>query len=115
VIGSSTERANIELVLQVTGLDRYIQSIVSAEDVGRGKPDLEVFLKAAQKMGVEPKKAVVFEDASVGLQAARRGGMKCIAVTTGHGRFRLEPLADLVVDRLDELSLEKVSILSKAS
>ena len=63
VIATSTQRANVELILSVTDLKPYFRDMVSSEDVSRGKPDPEVFLKAAEKAGVAPAGCVVFEDA----------------------------------------------------
>lgn len=107
VIGSSTHRENITTTLDVLGFHAYFADIVSAEDVQHGKPDPEVFLQAAKKIGAEPSNSVVFEDALVGLAAARAAGMRVVAVTTTNTRDILAG-ADLVVDRLDELSVAKL-------
>ena len=76
-------------------------TVVSAAGMA-GKPDPAVFLKAAALIGVPPAQCVVVEDAVVGVQAARRAGMRVIAVTTTHPRESLAA-ADLVVDSLLEL------------
>jgi beta-phosphoglucomutase family hydrolase len=102
VIGSSTHRENITTTLGVLGLEEFFSEIVTAEDVRRGKPDPEVFLTAARRIGVEPAKAVVFEDALVGIAAAKAAGMRVVAVSTTEPREKLAH-ADWVVDRLDEL------------
>lgn len=107
VIGSSTHRENITTAISVLGLEAYFADIVTAEDVKRGKPDPEVFLTAAQRIGVAPADAVVFEDALVGIAAAHAGGMRVAAVTTTEPREKLAH-ADWVVDRLDELSVGKL-------
>jgi HAD superfamily hydrolase (TIGR01509 family) len=107
VIGSSTHLANINLGLELTGLRPHFSKIVSAEDVHHGKPHPEVFLIAAQKIARDPKKCVVFEDAHVGIAAARAGGMKVVAVATTHPASELKS-ADQVVARLDELSVSKL-------
>jgi HAD superfamily hydrolase (TIGR01509 family) len=103
VIGSSTHRANIELTLGEIGLASFFRDIVSAEDVKTGKPNPEVFLKAAARICRFPEKCVVFEDAFAGLEAARNGGMKCVAVATTNSAESLAAHADRVVRRLDEL------------
>lgn len=108
VIGSSTHRANIELSLEAIGLAGAFDDIVSAEDVSHGKPDPEVFLTAARKIDRPPEKCVVFEDAHVGIEAARRAGMRVIAIATTNPLSDLQT-ADLAVERLDELSLETIS------
>ncbi len=102
-IGSSTHRANIDLSLGLIGLREFFAHIVSAEDVTRGKPDPQVFLTAAARIERDPARCVVFEDAFVGLEAARNGGMKCVAVATTHAPKELRPASDRVVRRLDEL------------
>jgi beta-phosphoglucomutase family hydrolase len=103
-VGSSTHRMNITTTLVMLGLDEMFQAIVTAEDVTHGKPDPEVFLAAAQKIRVPPLRCVVFEDAHVGIQAARSGGMKVIGVATTHPAATLRG-ADRVVHRLDELTV----------
>ena len=107
VIASSTHRENITSTLDVLGLGEYFPQIVTAEDVKRGKPDPEVFLTAVQRIGVEPKDAVVFEDALVGIAAAKAAGMRVVAVATTEAKEKLAH-ADWVVDRLDELSVEQL-------
>jgi len=103
-IGSSTPRLNITTVLNRLGLEDYFSVIIAGEDVTRGKPDPEVFLLAAQRLGLVPDQCVVFEDALVGIEAAKAGGMKVVAVTTTNPASALTA-ADLVVTRLDEISL----------
>jgi HAD superfamily hydrolase (TIGR01509 family) len=97
-IASSAPRENVEVMLRVLDLTQYLDAIVGAEDVTIGKPDPQVFLTAAAKLGVPPKRCVVVEDAAAGVEAARRGGMKCIGVTK-NGVLE----ADLFVRSLAEL------------
>lgn len=106
-IASSTERANLDLPLDHMGLRGFFDAIVSGEEVPQGKPDPAVFLLAAQRLGVAPGDCVVIEDALVGIEAARRAGMRVIAVATtnplaalGPADAAVESLADLTVDRL---------------
>ncbi|MFF9011962.1 HAD family hydrolase [Streptomyces sp. NPDC014870] len=79
-VASGSSRAAIEAVLTGTGLDAYLTTLVSAEEVGRGKPEPDVFLEAARRLGVEPARCVVFEDAPPGALAARAAGMRCVAL-----------------------------------
>jgi len=109
-IGSSTERPNIDTILNVLGIGRYFSAIVSAEDVSHGKPDPEVFLTAAQRIGRNPADCVVFEDALVGIEAAHRGGMKAVGVATTNP-IEAIAAADLAVYRLDELSVDRLTAL----
>jgi beta-phosphoglucomutase family hydrolase len=108
IIGSSTPRENIEFVIHLVGLDGYFGDIVAAGDVTHGKPDPEVFLIAARKLGVPPRDCVVFEDAHVGLEAARAAGMKVVGVATTHPAGSLQD-ADRVVEQLDELTAEEIA------
>jgi HAD superfamily hydrolase (TIGR01509 family) len=112
VVGSSSHRENISVALEVLGVDVF-ESMVTAEDVSAGKPDPEVFLLAAERIGVPPRRCVVFEDVPAGVEAARRGGMKAVAVTTSHPREALAA-ADLVLERLDQLSLDALASLVEA-
>jgi beta-phosphoglucomutase family hydrolase len=107
-IGSSTHRRNIEVSLDVLGLRSFFREIVSAEDVSHGKPDPEVFLKAAGKIGLAPGCCVVFEDAYVGIEAAHRAGMRVIAVATTNPLAELGK-ADKAVGRLDELETANIA------
>ncbi|WP_274912069.1 HAD family hydrolase [Streptomyces sp. WZ-12] len=79
-VASGSSRAAIEAVLAGTGLDALLTTVVSAEEVPHGKPAPDVFLEAARRLGVEPAACVVVEDAAPGVLAARRAGMRCIAV-----------------------------------
>lgn len=111
-IASSTPSINIAFAVEQMEMEGLFDAFVGAEDVKRGKPDPEVFLKAAQKLGVQPERCVVFEDAVAGVIAAKRGGMKCVAVTTTNPEVALkEAGADLVVDNLTEVSPERVVAL----
>ena len=110
IIGSSTPRENIELVVELVGLRRYFQQIVAAADVTHGKPDPEVFLLCAQRLGFPANRCVVFEDAHVGIEAARAAKMKVVGVATTHPAATLRD-ADRVVHRLDELDIADVAQL----
>ena len=107
-IASSTPRRNIELVLNRLNLKDFFAVVIAAEDVVHGKPNPEVFLKAAARLDRPPGQAVVFEDAYVGIAAAHAAGMIAIAIATTHSENQLRG-ADLVVRRLDELSVEQVT------
>ncbi len=109
-IGSSTHRLNIETSLEILGLRSLFRALVTAEDVSRGKPDPEVFLKAAAALGMPPSDCVVFEDAPVGIEAALAGGMKVVGVATTHPSAGLSR-AHTVVARLDELDAARLEAL----
>jgi len=110
-IGSSTHRENIELILELIDLRGAFEVIISGEDVHHGKPDPEVFLLGAQKLGIDPARCVVIEDAFVGLEAARRAGMRSIAVATTNPLESLIEAADLAVERLTEIDATAIALL----
>jgi beta-phosphoglucomutase len=113
-IGSSAPRANLELILRLTGVARFFDAVIGSEDTQRGKPDPQVFLVAAERLGVPPARCVVFEDAVAGVQAARAGGMKGVAVrfVGHHAESALRQAgADLVVESLEQVSARIVEDL----
>jgi HAD superfamily hydrolase (TIGR01509 family) len=100
-IGSSGVRANLELTVRECGLDGRFAAIAALEDITRGKPDPEVFLVASARSGVAPARSIVFEDAPVGIQAAKAAGMYAIGLTTSHRAAALwDAGADEVVANL---------------
>lgn len=106
-VGSSTPRANIDFVTALAGLDGLFEASVTAEDVTLGKPDPQVFLKAAEKIARDPARCVVFEDAFAGIEAGRRAGMKVVAVATTNP---LEALgaADAAFENLEGVTVEQI-------
>ncbi len=83
-VGTSASRRDAEAMLTEVGLRRHFEVIVTAEDVQWGKPNPEVYLKAAEGLGRPPKTCLVFEDSLVGVHAARNAGMRVIGVTSSH-------------------------------
>ena len=106
-IGTSTPRINLDFALDLLALREPFTAMVTAEDVSRGKPDPEVFLSAANRLNVAPHHCVVFEDAVFGIEAAKRAGMKAVALTTTHCATDLG-LADLIISDLSETNVEKL-------
>ena len=110
-IGSSAPRANLELILRLTDTTQFFTAVVSMEDTQRGKPDPDVFLRAAAKLKVPAKRCLVIEDAPAGIQAAKAGGMRAIAVTfvPHHDPKTLRDAgADLIVPSLEQVSVNTV-------
>jgi beta-phosphoglucomutase len=83
-VATSATRRDLDRVLVALGLRQHFEVVVTADDVRWGKPNPEVYLKAAAGLGVDPSACVVFEDAVVGVQAARAAGMRVIGVTSAH-------------------------------
>ena len=111
-VGTSTERKNVELAISQHNLSKYFLGAACSEDVSRGKPDPEVFLEAAKILSITPKNCVVFEDSPHGIEAAKRAGMKTVALTTTHPSttfMHLNP--DLLVASLADLGIDQVEKL----
>lgn len=114
-VASSSPYENVHTVLEALGIKGYFSAVITAEDVKVGKPNPEVFLVAAKRLGVRPADSVVFEDSVPGVQAAKAAGARCIAVTTSRSAAALaEAGADLVVASLAEVSPEQVEALWRA-
>jgi len=110
-IGSSAPRGNVDLILELTQTTPFFQAIVSFEDTTRGKPDPQVFLIAAERLQRPPARCVVFEDAVAGVQAAKTGGMQCVAVSFvgHHPAEKLQAAgADLVVGTVEGLTPDRL-------
>jgi beta-phosphoglucomutase len=104
-IASSAPRLNVQAMTRSLKFTSLLSTVVSAEDVAAGKPDPEVFLVAASRLGVPPNRCVVVEDAAAGVEAARRAGMACIGLGAGGLRadVAVTSLADLAPDVFDML------------
>ena len=113
-LGSSAPIENIRLVTQELGIEGIFQVIVSGRDVKEGKPSPQGFLLAAEKLGIEPQYCVVIEDATAGVAAAKRAGMRCLAVTNTSPKTKLAS-ADRVVDTLEQVSVSDLASLLKHS
>lgn len=88
-VGTSASRWDAERLLDDLGLLRHFDVVVTSDDVMLGKPDPEVWTQAARRLRVAPSHCVIFEDAVVGIQAARSAGMRAIGVTTAHSEREL--------------------------
>ena len=110
-IASSAPRANVEAVLQTLAAAHFFLNIVSAEDVHQGKPDPEVYLTAAARVGAPPDRCIVVEDAVAGIEGARNAGMRSIGVSPNGKQLP----ADVVVRSLDLLDSDAFETLLLAS
>jgi beta-phosphoglucomutase len=106
-VASSAPPANIDVLVDVLHLGGLLQATVSAEEVPHGKPSPDVFLRAAEKLGVPPSRSVVVEDAAIGVEAGRRGGMRTIGITGPTGTLDADvvtvSMTDLPLDTFDRL------------
>ena len=109
-IVSSTPKENIELITETLGIKKYFSLFINGDDVKEGKPSPQGFLLAAKKLGVEPKNCVVIEDAVVGVRAAKRAGMYCIAIANTYPKKDITE-ADIVVNSLEEITVKMIGKL----
>lgn len=97
-IASSGMRKNINLILNKLGISPYFDFIVSGEDITRGKPEPDIFLKAAEHYGIEPGECMVIEDSTNGVMAAKSAGMKCIGYYNPNSGNQDLSTADMIID-----------------
>jgi beta-phosphoglucomutase len=109
-IGSSGPPENVQVVHDCLPNGRFITATVNGRQVKHGKPNPEVFLLAAAKLGLNPRDCAVVEDAPAGVEAARRAGMAAIAITGTAPREKLSH-AHTIIDSLTELTPGRVGQL----
>ncbi|ADB36874.1 HAD family hydrolase [Spirosoma linguale] len=111
-VGTSAPQSNVTFTLDGLPLRPYFDAVVDASMIQHGKPDPEIYLTAANRVGATPLHCVVFEDAFAGVEAGLRAGMKVIAIATTHTRDELADTgASLVVDDFTELTVDAVRAL----
>ena len=109
-VASSSNRPIIDLVLELSGLDRFFQATVSSEEVPRGKPAPDVYLEAARRLGADPERSAAVEDSRSGILSARAAGMRVVAIPN----MRFPPgedalaAADVVIPSIGELTPDVV-------
>jgi beta-phosphoglucomutase len=107
-VASSAYVKNVEFIIAALGFGRYFRHLVTGNEVHHPKPHPEIYLKAAEKLGIAPAACVAFEDSFVGIESAKRAGLMCVAIAS---TFPLDELrertdADLVVESFEKLDLE---------
>ncbi|MET3441594.1 beta-phosphoglucomutase family hydrolase [Variovorax paradoxus] len=104
-VGTAGDRHNIEFAMSRLKMDPLPLAIVGGDEGFAGKPTPEIFLEAARRIGVAPERCIVFEDAPFGIEAARRGGMRAVAVCSTHTAAELAgPHVIAAVRDYDELA-----------
>jgi beta-phosphoglucomutase len=103
-IASSAPRENVIAIAHVLHFNGTFEALISGADVQRGKPDPDIFLAAAERLKVLPQACLVIEDASAGIEAAHRAGMKAIGVLNTHPQLE----ADLIIKSLQDLTWEMI-------
>lgn len=107
-VASSAMGKNVEFVVDALNFRQYFRSMINGDEVSHPKPHPEIYLKTADKLGVKPRDCVAFEDSFVGVDAAKRAGMMCVAIASTFSREELEHhgQADMVVESFEDLSLD---------
>lgn len=112
-VATAAPVANMEFILDGLDLRRFFDAITTAADVSNGKPNPEIFLKSAEKLGVEPKNCLVFEDAINGFEAANRAGMKSIGIATVNSIEAMLKLASVVAAYDDFTDVKPNELIEK--
>jgi len=107
-IGTSAPRSNVDFVLEHTSLGEYFSVILDESDVEHGKPNPEIYLKVAARLGYEPSRCIVFEDSLSGVESARRAGAKVVGVATTHSVEELSH-TDFIIRNFKDLNPAQLS------
>ena len=107
-VASAAIAKNVNFLIAALGLRDYFREVLTGDDITHPKPDPEIYLKTADKLGVNPAACAVFEDSFVGIEAAKRAGMKCVAIASTFSAedLRRETHADLIVPSFEAVSLQ---------
>lgn len=111
-VATSAPRANLDLIITTLQIKDKMDSLLSSEDVTHHKPDPEVYLKSAERVGVSAADCVVFEDSFSGASAAINAGMKVVGVLSTHTKEQLPP-CDFYINDYSEINVEKILALLK--
>lgn len=112
-VATAAPMANVEFILDGLDLRHFFEAVTTAADISNGKPDPEIFLRSAEKLGVEPRHCLVFEDALNGFEAAHRAGMRSIGIATVNTIDRIMQLDSVVEAHADFNDLEPQSLIEK--
>ena len=106
-VALASSSKNAETVLRLLQIKELFDAVVDGTMITHSKPDPEIFLLAAQKVGVAPSQCIVFEDAEAGVEAALAAGMKCVGVGSevqlGKANAIVKTTADFGIDKLNTL------------
>lgn len=109
-IASSATVGDIDFILNKLPIRQDFDVIIDGSRVSKGKPNPQIFLKAAADLHARPEDCVVFEDSLAGIAAANAAGMKVVGITTGHKAAELQP-SNLVIDDYSQLTVQKLAAL----
>lgn len=109
-VASSATISNIDFVLNNLSLKSMFDTIVDGPRVSKPKPNPQIFLKAADDLGVKPEHCIVFEDSLSGIKAANAAGMKVVGITTSHTADELHPV-DMVINDYADVNEHRLAAL----
>jgi beta-phosphoglucomutase len=107
-LATNSRHREVDIIFNKLGLDEYFHLKLARDQVKKGKPDPEIYLKSAEIFKVEPSECVVFEDSIIGLKAAKAAGMKTVAIINTYTRDELEQEAGLVIECYKDINLSKI-------
>jgi HAD superfamily hydrolase (TIGR01509 family) len=107
-LASGSSRRVIDHVLSGLEIRSFFDAIVGAEDVGKSKPDPEVFIEAATRLKIKPEECVVVEDANLGVLAAKRAGMKCVGYRNPESGEQDLSAANITIDSFIDLDVDQL-------
>ena len=111
-LASQGHRYNVDIIVKKFKLRKFFQAIIGKQNVNKGKPNPEIFLKASKELKVKPEECLVIEDTEKGIIAAKRAGMVCIAVpATWTKKYNDFSKADLAVNLLGEITIDVIKNL----
>ena len=112
-VATAAPVGNMEFILDGLDLRRFFDAITTADDIVNGKPDPEIFLRSAERLGVTPENCIVFEDAVGGFEAAHRAGMKSIGIATVNSIEDILKFASVVEAHADFSGLSPQDLIEK--
>jgi HAD superfamily hydrolase (TIGR01509 family) len=109
-VASAAIANNVKYLIAALELGEYFREVLAVDATAHPKPHPEIYLKTAERLGVDPTACAVFEDSFVGIEAAKRAGMKCVAIasTFSAEELRRETHADLIVPSFETVTLQTV-------
>lgn len=112
-VGTAAPPENIAYILDALDLRQHFACVVGGRDVAHGKPEPDIFLLAAERCAVAPENCIVFEDAPLGVEAARRAGMRCVALCTTYAAEKFAPFENVIACVKDFSAIQLAQLLHK--
>ncbi|MDQ6813857.1 MAG: HAD family phosphatase [Bacteroidota bacterium] len=107
-LATSSRKEKMQMVLKQLDFMQYFDAIVTGDEVTHGKPAPDIFLLAAKRLALDTADCMVIEDGPIGVAAAKRANMKCVAITETHNASQLSE-ADLVIDTYENADIREIA------